>query len=371
MYNIYSQIDFPGDHSFKLIQLPADVLEYIENNSGELTIKAPNDRSNHMVLCTSNKTYKLRQMNHSNSVLLSNDMSKNKLEKRLKHTFEGEDDLSGAFVSLATLSYEYEPTTTKGYIISDNLPLYDGHKLVGGSGDESNGLPISVENLLRISPISVSEFYKEWYKLGGSELNEQAILLSRNFITDILALLLTVLISEKIDYRDKINTKQVTEWLTAQSSSVTPDILNSVLQKFKLEQDGDILKLDNLAISTWFGIQSLFDTKSKTLSDQDFLLTWKSLLPVFYNVPIDLKQLRGNFCRPVSDKIQHLNPLTLLAGDIGSRIKDLFAVSKEWEYDEFLPFIEEFIPVGKKPESIVLKFARKRRVGKRSVVSQR
>ena len=74
--------------------------------------------------------------------------------------------------------------------------------------------------------------------------------------------------------------------------------------------------------------------------------------------------MRGYYCRPLNEQIQFLNPSTLTPGDMSTRVKELFQIVKEWEYEEFLPFIEEFIPKGKKPESIVLKYAKKKRVGK-------
>ncbi|CAK7901957.1 sister chromatid cohesion protein Dcc1p [[Candida] anglica] len=367
MYELYAQTTHSDDYSYKLVQLPADLLEYVKQQDAELTIKAPSTVNNHMVLCTKNTTYKLRQMNHSNTVLLMNDLSVNKLEKSVKPTFEGVGQVtSNSLVSMATLSYEYEPTITKGYIETERLSVYNGTNTPIPEDQQ-----ITIQTLLEESPISTVQFYKEWYNKGGCEINGHAVILSRQLLTELISTLLTILISEGIDYNESLGLDQVTSFLIKHDSSITSEIVNTVIQKFGVLDDSNSFKLDHEIISKWFGIQTLFQTSFNLISCDDFLVAWKTSLPTFYNVPIDLIQLRGNFCRPTNDKIQHLNPSTLSTTDLGMRIKELFAIAKNWDYDEFMPYIQSYIPIGKKPESIVLKYAKKKRVGKKYIVCQR
>lgn len=366
MYNIYAQTKFSSDCSYKFIQLPPDLLEYVESGGGELSIKVPDEKKHYAVLCTENKTYQLIQMNHTNTVLLLNDTSVNKIGQNISD-YQPQGEGEGNVVSFASLSYEYEPRVTSGHINVENLPVFDGQKL------SSSSTNVTVNQILDLSPISKTEFFVEWYDLCGTEFKNQAATLSGPFVTEILSTLLTILIAERVDYRQELEVPQIIDWMRAQNTNMTLSFIETVLHKFGT-CNKKVVTLDHEKIPAWFGLQALIDTHSRILTENDFLLSWKLLLPAFYNVPIDLKQLRGNFCRPLAqerNKIQHINPNSLLVGDLSARFKDLFSVSKEWDYDEFVPFIDKYLPVGKKPELLILKYARKRRMGKKIVVCQR
>lgn len=363
-YSTYQEIKSPTDHTYKLLQLTPDLLDYIKSNEhGELLLKSPPILKNHIVLVTDNKTWKMRQMNHSNSVLLLNNMKINKLNKTLEHIIPVEEP-TNQLLGIANLAYEYELSKIPGYIEIGNLPTYDGNFEVANEIDSSR----NVEALMNDSPISREEFYKEWYTLCGCEIEGKAVILSKEFITDGLQLLIPILITKDIDYKSdafNINISDISKEMRQQNRLYTQEVTITILHKFCIKHhESSMFKLNNLAVAKWFGIQTLFSTNANLISPKDFLLKWKSSFPPFYNVPIDLSQMRGYYCRPLNEQIQFLNPSTLTPGDMSIRVKELFQIVKEWEYEEFLPFIEEFIPKGKKPESIVLKYAKKKRVGK-------
>lgn len=370
-YSTYQEIKSPGDHTYKLLQLTPDLLEYLKDNEdNELIIKSPTNVKNHIVLCTNNKTWKLRQMNHSNSVILLNDMKINKLDKTIQHITPPQED-SHKLLGIANLSYEYELNRTAGDIDITNLPIFGGTEV-----NDEMSYNKSVVGLLTDSPISKDEFYREWYSLCGCEIEGKAVILSKEFTTDGLQLLIPILITRDIDYRGdayNINLDEISKLMHEQNKLYTKSVTNTILNKFCIKENSSInFKLDNLAVAKWFGIQTLFDTNAKLISPKDLLLKWKSSFPPFYNIPIDLSQLRGYYCRPTEDRIQFLNPSTLTPGDMNMRVKELFKLVKEWDYEEFLPYIQEFIPKNKKPESIILKYAKKKRVNRnKSIICPR
>lgn len=363
-YSAYQEIKSPKDHTYKLLQLSPELLDYIKSNEhGELLLKSPSTLKNHIVLVTNNKTWKMRQMNHSNSVLLLNNMNINKLNKTIEHIIPIEEP-TNKLLGIANLAYEYELSKIPGHIEISNLPIYDG-KIEATYECEALH---NVETLMNDSPISREEFYNEWYTLCGCEVKGNAVILSKEFVTEGLQLLIPVLITKDIDYKSdafNISIADISQDLYLQNKLYTQEVTNTILHKFCIKDHAsNRFRLNNLAVSKWFGIQTLFSTNARLISPKDFLLKWKSSFPPFYNVPIDLSQMRGYYCRPLNEQIQFLNPSTLTPGDMSTRVKELFQIVKEWEYEEFLPFIEEFIPKGKKPESIVLKYAKKKRVGK-------
>lgn len=362
-YSVYHQISSSDCYSYKLLQLTPDLLEYIKDPaSDELVIKASRDDHNHLVLCTDDRTWKLRQMNHSNTVLLLNDMGVNKFEKSM----EAKDNyLSDKLVGFASLNYEYEPTRTKGYININRLPIYDG----SDSSVDSIEVRGTVMDLCENSPISANEFFQEWYNLCGSEVDGRAVILARNFVTDALKTLITILIAQKIDYKNEdvynINLYEMIKLMQNENEKYTQEVTRTILNKFgESESNNNLFRLKGSDVSKWLGLQTLHETSLEVIPDKEFLLKWKSSFPAFYNVSIDINQLRGYFCRPIPGRLQYLNPTTLNNSDMHSTVKELFQIVKEWDFDDFFPFIEKYIPPGKKAESIILKYAKRKKVGK-------
>lgn len=357
------------------MQLPKELVEYLKSNentqSEDLIIKSPSDSKNELVLCTPSKTWKVRQMNHSNTVLLVNNMNVNKLDNVLE-PMDLEGHLPDKLVGFANLSYEYELSKVSGSVSTNGLPTYDGKEVTDGVKR------YTIEELVENSPISKNQFFQKWYQLRGSEVDGMAVILTKEYVNEVLQNLIPILISNNIAYDTEefnLDIEKITSLMKQQNSSFTAPVITTILNKFgypKTEEVGNqIFRLNNGEISRWFGIQALITNNSKVISPKEFLISWKSSFPPFYNVPIELKLLRGHYYRPVGENIQYLNPEQLSDNDISSRIKDLFAVVKEWDFDDFIPYVAQFIPAGKKPDAVILKYARKKRVGKKFVVCPR
>lgn len=376
-FSTYHQISGSTDPSYKLIQLPKDLVEYMKSNENtrkeDLIIKSPADSKNDLVLCTPSRTWKVRQMNHSNTVLLMNNMNVNKLGTSLLSLVKDQlrEDLPNKLVGFTKLSYEYELSSTAGSLSTSRLPTYNGKKV-------SEGLKYNIEQFLDDSPISTSQFLHQWYQLGGSQVDGFAVVLTQKLITEILLTLIPILIANGISYDTEdynLDLPRIAGLMKQQSTIFTTPVVTTILNKFGHPKPGDSgnrkFRLNNDEVSKWFGIQTLISKKSKLISPNEFLIEWKSSFPPAYNVPIELETLRGHYYRPVGDKIQYLNPNQLSDNDVSTRIKDLFAIVKEWDFDEFVPFVAQFVPAGKKADTVILKYARKKRMGKRFMVCPR
>lgn len=308
-------------------------------------------------------------MNHSNTVYLLNDLSINSMDQAVDREAEKENEpgsvpqTDNLLVGFASGSFEYELTKTSGSINVEGLPVYDGTTI------ESTGY--GEKDLLLDSPISGDEFYKKWYDLCGCEVNGSAVVLSRGFITDALAVLIPVIISIEADYNSKtlnLDIKQISQLMAKENELYTDKVLQTIIHKFgDVDESSGKFRLENLVITRWFGIQAL-SKEGRALDCKEFLLHWKSSLPHFYNVPLDLAQLKGFYVKPTSTLVQYLDPTSFSLTDAGVRIKELLLVSKEWDLEDFLPFIEDLVPSGRKPDSIILKHAKKKRVGKNRFV---
>ena len=362
-YALYQQIETPQDKVYKVIQLPKDFKEQIEKGKDNIVIKSGDDNRNYTILCTKNKTWKVRQLNHSNTVMLMSDPCHAYVPQKVEPHVKDEEILKNSLFGIANLTYEYELTRTLGYIDNSLLPIYSG------KNDIQEGK--TVQDLINNSPISEGEFFKNWFCKGGCKINGFAVILSDTFITEVLLVIISILISKGVNYRNEspmVNMNELSQSVAEQGFAYSGEVTETLLNRFGSSSDGgSTFILNNHAIAKWFGIYTLKTILTTLISPEDFLLKWKSALPPFYNVPIDLPYLRGYFCRPVTDRIQFLHPETLPL-NLASRISELFKISKEWQYDEFLPFVEPYVPEGKKVESILLKHVRKRRLNNKKFV---
>lgn len=348
LYSVYQELKPDADYTYKLLQLPPDLLQTIESGDGDIVLKSTQSQAgNHLVVCNNNTTWKLRQMNHSNHVELLDNVNFN--QRTLPST-----DQSNKLIGFANLSYEYELTPFSGLINTQNIPIYNGQKQF-----ES----ISMHELLDNSPISSQQFLNHWYRLGGCEINGKAIILSEEWITMIINLILTILISQNFDYQNlQGDIDMITNHVIAENNDYTESMVLTILQRFS-SIDGSKFKLNNEEISKWFGKQALSNSPLKLWKIPQFLLFWKSNLPEFYNVSLDLIDLKGYYCRPTEDTIKYIDSKSL-SMDPQTRFLQLFKFAPNWEYQEFIPFVEPILQNGKKVDSMIMKYARKKKVTK-------
>ncbi|EGW30202.1 uncharacterized protein SPAPADRAFT_158781 [Spathaspora passalidarum NRRL Y-27907] len=341
MYQLYQQINKDDKHTYKLLQLPPDLLTHLSTSSdSELLIKSDADASS-VVICNNDTTWKLRQMNHSNTVVLLDNLN-------IKHRDTSLSETTNVLIGGDMCSYEYELTSTKGVINVDKIPVYDGDEL-----QES----ITLDELSYDSLCSKNEFVNNWYELGGCEIMGKAYLLSPRLITEILYVIITYLISRKINYNNSFNLQDI----KVVDENINESMVFSVLHKFGQVADNEVT-LQNDKIAKWFGVIEL--AKSDDLINaNDFLINWKGSLPPFYNVSLDIADLRGYYSSPILNKMRYVNP-KLLSTNLSTRFSQLFEIDNNWDYDLFVPLIEEFVPKGKKIDTLIIKYARKKKITK-------
>lgn len=349
-FDAYSQILWPKDHKYKLIELLDDLVDYIKDGKGDLVLKSPALIKSHLVLCTDSQTFTVRQMNHSNSMLLMNDMSINKLKKE----YDGPDS---SLVAIDRFSSIHELTKLGGFIDTAGIAKYPGDEVSSSK---------TMEQVEADSPIDREHFYAQWYNICGSQVDGHAVILTPEYVTKSLYALISVLLAGKKAEGEF----GIDDFLNSPVSSgleLQPSIISTLAHRF-----GDAVPLEKFTLNHekcawWFGIDTMRKASSVALTNKDFMLKWKLSLPPFFNASLDLALLRGHFCRPETGKIRFLDP-DMLSRDLHTRIKELFQMVKAWDYEDFLAYIEGFLPPAKKADAIILKFARKKRIAKNKFI---
>lgn len=357
-FSIYNQLTCPTEYTYKLVQLPKGLVEYIKKDAGKpLQFKAPTDVKNHLAICTDTTTYTVRQMNHSNTQLLVNDMAINNLDRYLEEA--GPETPPRRMLAIGLASYLYELSEAHGNIETVGLPIYDG------PGSDLLEATKSLDEVRDDSPIASESFLQHWHALCGSVVDGKAVLLSQKLVTEVLHTIISLMIAADLQNFD---VERMAEQAAEHNKYFTEEIVETVAYKFSNVEDG-VFSLDTERVAKWFGIETLRNNNG-TFTEKELLLEWKSSLPPFFNASLELKLLLGHYCRPNAGQIRYLRPDSL-SGDLHTRIKKMFQIVKEWDYDEFLPFVQGFVPASKKADTIILKYARKRRAGKKFVVCPR
>ena len=356
-FNVYNQLTRTTDYTYKLIQLPKGLVEYMKKDAGKpLQFKAPTKVTNLLTICTDKDTYNVRQMNHLNTQLIVNDMAINELNVHLDHTAAvGSKQL----LAVGLASYIYELTETEGQIETDQIPVYDGPR------SDLLEATKTLADVRNDSPIAAECFMQTWHELGGTVVAGKAVIMAPSIITDVLHTIISLMIADDMSSFELDGMAAIA---AEQNPLFTRDLISTVAHKFS-NSANETFTLDKERVAKWFGYETLRNQKT-ALSEKELLLEWKASLPPFYNASLDLKLLLGNYCRPNTGKIRYLRAESL-SSDLHTRIKEMFQIVKEWDYDEFLPFVRGFVPSSKKPDAVILKYARKKRLGKKFVVCPR
>jgi len=335
-----------ADPSYRLIELSPEILKVVENDE-PLYIKASSDDTD-VVLCSNTKTFQIKQRNHSNTVILMNHKN-------------NADDIS--FWGYSSQSSVFECRPSSGSIDVDGIPIYDGQ-----GNFRKSGSSITVDYLKKNAPISDDEFEKAWFELNGSALDGQAIILSKDFITRSLHVIIMSIMASNLDFNE-LSLIEVYKTLS-KDDDYSIDIVETVLRKFANE-GREPFSLNKEKVAQWYGIESLRKYASeKYISPSEFFIKWKSEFPPFFECSIDLPLLNGFFVRPLPDRIQYVSKYDL-PKDINDRLHILFKMQSIWELNDIIPFIEEFNIKGLKHENFIMKFAKKKKVGKKTYIAPR
>lgn len=335
---------------YKLLELTPELTEILKQGSEPLSLKASSVEGE-IVLCLSDATFQVRQKNHTNTLLL------------MTHT---DAKLEG----FASLESQLELTKVKGRIeLLPLLPLYAefGQPLPAGASQ------LSVQELMQRSPVSDGQFRHLFMAVAnGSEVEGCAVVLTREFVTRTLGHLLTTLLALELD-QSRLEVEAVVEAIG--DPDYTPALVRTLLWKFSTAPEttqGAVFALDPVKVSQWYGINALQTFAQRVISPTDFLIHWKSVVPPFFECPIDLAMLAGHFVRPLLGKIQYVCLEGVLREtDPIKRFKMLFKLQGLWDINEIGPFIDDLNLRGLKRDTFVIKYAKRKQIGKRVVVTSR
>ncbi|QLL32109.1 hypothetical protein HG536_0C02780 [Torulaspora globosa] len=367
--NLYSRLSC--DPSYKLVQLTPELLEALTSDEPQLQFKCFDEKRSDVVLCSARRTWLLRQKNHSNTVMLMREFLPEDEQTQEDSSLFGIPRPINDLLGYSRTTYEYETRATEGRINLDLVPIYNGEVNFPG---ESKLKGRTLKDVFDNSPSSETECKVRWYQLGGCVVNGCPCILSPDMLSNALHVTLMSALAESLDF-DRLHPCETYEVVQKDvekgRSPYVLEVVRTVLAKFGTPNDDETWKLNRRQVAQWYGVRALQKFASRhSVPLEEFLIKWKSTFPPFAGFDIDIKMLRGWFCEPTRGTVQYVSKDTLPV-DVKDRFKMLFKLQSQWDLEAFAPFIEDLNTKGLKIDTFIMKYARKRRIGKKIVVCSR
>lgn len=326
----------------RLIEVNEDIIKSI-NEGEKLTVIGEPKRE--AVFCTSNKTFAIKKVETSNSILLV-PPSKD----------------SNFFVSGICSDY-YELKQVEGKLDK----LHDILKLCEYKGitDEIMHPPIkenlhTLQELRAITPASQKEFDDALQNLDIVEINGFVRLLSRSALLEYSESVFNYIIESDLTI-DNIDENLCIAGIPKDSD---PLILRRVLASLgecEVSSDGrNIWNLDKRKVLRMSAHIIFSNHSSSKLSVEEFLSLWSARSPVADNVvPLAESLLRGVALKVSSSDSKASSPaflyvpLELLPKDIGGRLQHLFSKQPKLSKEMIEPYLEDLVAPQKLEETLL------------------
>ncbi|EKM80114.1 hypothetical protein AGABI1DRAFT_91394 [Agaricus bisporus var. burnettii JB137-S8] len=337
--------------SFKLLELTPELAELLEEAAKSLTtvtfaIKGRTGED--AVLCTTDKTYSLRSVALSNSVLVVTPPS------------------SGS--SISTTSGR-EPVVIRDELheileISPSVPKLHGliSQLRGKEYDESD----EVEDNASHSDDAKTDVQASDEELDRG-LKERRVLvingflrpISKDYLKTLLELVLNLLASLSLR-SDNIPLDDLVSSL-AQDHEVPRAVSMQLLAWFgDVDEAQGSWTMDVQAVVKEVGIGLMRHHRRDPIRKDAFLAQWKATVGDTFNPSVDLSLLTGNYLVSTAGEQENLVyfPSTELPVDPAQRLADLFRQRTRWTGDDIMPFLSEIAVGPKERDKLLLKYCR-------------
>ncbi|KAF9008993.1 sister chromatid cohesion protein Dcc1 [Cyathus striatus] len=347
-YNLnFSSHSLDETGSFKLLELPPELNSIVEsalNQSENYTFTVKGNSSEDAVLCTKDKTYSMRSVGLSNSVLIiTGSTVENKIEihdqvSEIIELMPAVPKLHKLRSLLRGMEYGEDEETQQSRTREKAFTLNDAKSVIQASDEElSNGL--KQQRILVID----------------GELRP----ISSSYLSHILELILNLLISMSIPH-SAASVDDITSVL-ADEYEISRSVSAQVMSWFGDIHEGT-WNMNVISVTKEIGLGILRESKHNPIEKQAFLERWKSHMGDTFLSSVSLKTLSGNFLETskFGDNTSFVSyfPSSALPIDPAARFTDLFITRSRWKGDDIAPFLADIAVNSKERDKLLLKYCR-------------
>ncbi|KAI0633715.1 sister chromatid cohesion protein Dcc1 [Trametes polyzona] len=357
--------------SYKLLELPPDLYKAIENapegsQPPIFTIKGASDED--AVLCTADKTYTVRSVVLSNSVLV---VTRDPKDMEVDDSGEPAEDV--AIRDRVNEVIELVPSVPRLHRLNGLLRgrEYDeGHEDEEMLSEDEDGNPrkrqrFTYEDARTKIQASDAELDRGLRDRRVLILKGELRPIAPSYLTTILELLLTNLVSLSLPYTDA----PVTPLLVAleDEHDIRRDVARQVMTWFgKIEEGkvGQTWEMDADAVVREVGLGILRSHRDEPVPEKEFLMQWRKAVGDTFEERVSLTLLSGNYLastNPLADPpvlLLTYYPSAALPVEPSARFAELFVARPRWKADEITPFLSDIAVDSKERDKLLLKHAR-------------
>ncbi|CAO3692680.1 unnamed protein product [Umbelopsis ramanniana] len=298
MSSKHSVLRFSNDYesnSLKLLELPPDLLEELTTNSAPLYIKGATDEE--AVLCTKKKTYSVRQVNLSNSLLLAS------------HSQDGQVPVYNIKDSQFS-TIELLPCLPR----IEKLDTILNHTMYTGPENESaiqaKGQLYTYDNLLTLIQASEQELQQELNRRHAVIIDGYYRLIHPRYLHRIIDAVITSAEIHDMELK-RISVDQCRKYLMEEFelNVVDVDVLTKCLESVSEEQsaaDGTYA-FNEAKLCRLLGERLLVAERGKQWQLDEFLEVWQKRTPHPFEANLDMLRVKDFFmlsaCKYFSRKL--------------------------------------------------------------------
>ncbi|RUS21597.1 hypothetical protein BC937DRAFT_92141 [Endogone sp. FLAS-F59071] len=353
-------------HKYRLIELPKGLDALLEdpNNVGLCIKGLPDDDA---VLCTSESTFAIREVQLSNSLLLISPMlTEEEDDPAVPEIWSVQDNLSSIV--------ELTPCLPRLERLNDLL----GTSMYAGPEAESQHSQTelyTLEDLQTLVQASDTELRMGLRDRNAILIGDYYRLIQPAYLHTVLDTLITSATAEDMPF-DALRLGDCAQSL--QEHGISREIVRHCLRSFsetrdkgkvdeRVDEEGDddeVYTLSETKVCRFLGLRLLNAERGKSWNLQEFMILWESVVPDQFRVSLDI--LKGYHLLaplPTDPTNLHARLITYFSHtdlplDPARRFAELFAVRRRWTADEIEPYVADLVFDKKRLDAVLLKHTR-------------
>ncbi|KAJ7590906.1 sister chromatid cohesion protein Dcc1 [Mycena floridula] len=334
--------------SFKLLELPAELFHLIESSIDNLSFTVKGTPGEDAVLCTQDKTYSMRSVILSNSVLV---------------VAPGDFADDGVVIcDQVNEILELAPAVPKLHQLATLLRGREYTEADENMEQDDNDSPSRLtykdaQSIIQASDAELECGLKEKHILN---INGKYGLrfIAPEYLNQIIELILTLLVSQSQSF-DSVVVEQLTSAL-ADDHEIPRAVSTQIMSWFGELSQGR-WKTNLPSIMKEIGLGILRQHKEDTITEENLLAAWKEKVGDTFHPFVSLDSLAGNYLVKTSlseaETLVYF-PVSSLPVDPGARFSDLFLTRTKWRHEDITPFLADIAVNSKERDKLLLKFAR-------------
>ncbi|KAH8994018.1 sister chromatid cohesion protein Dcc1 [Lactarius akahatsu] len=330
--------------SFRLMELPPDLCKLIESSTGELKLAIKGGTDDDAVLCTSERTYNIRSVVLSNSILVISPPDA-----------DGTGDQVVIQDSLNEL-LELVPTVPRLHRLNT---LLKEHEWEEGHEEEEENFGAAKRKRITVDQAR-AELQASEQELAQA-LREKHILIldGRSYL--ILELLLMHLVSLSQPH-DAASVQELSQPLEDEHE-VKREVTLQVMRWFgQVDAENVSWNVDVEKLVRQVGLGVLRQHKNDPVPEDEFMAKWNAAVGDTFASSTSLQLLTGNylcasspFC---SSTMLSYFPCAGLPVDPVARFSDLFLTRPRWKAEDIVPYLSDIAVDSKDLDKLLLRYAR-------------